>query len=121
MILRLAAGETIFPGRLSSLLLHHFGRRQSGSDLRGPIASLTPREAEIVELLADGLSNKQIARRLAITDATVKNHVHNILDKLDVSSRGGAAAYFRQATPAGISQAGLAFLTPDSRSVRPGL
>ncbi len=122
MILRLAAGETIFPGRLSSLLLHHFGRRQGGSDLQGSMASLTPREAEIVQLLADGLSNKQIARCLAITDATVKNHVHNILEKLDVSNRGGAAACFRRAAPVGISQAGLAFLAPPGRrTVQPDL
>ena len=120
MILRLAAGETIFPGRLSSLLLHHFGRRQGGSDLQGPMESLTPREADIVQLLADGLSNKQIARRLVITDATVKNHVHNILEKLNVSSRGGAAACFRRAAPTGTSQNGLAFLQPPSRrAVRP--
>ena len=120
MILRLAAGETIFPERLSPLLLHHFGRRQGGSDLQGPMGSLTPREAGIVQLLADGLSNKQIARRLVITDATVKNHVHNILEKLDVSSRGGAAAYFRRAALTGPSQAGLAFLpSPGRRAARP--
>lgn len=120
MILRLAAGETIFPGRLSALLLHHFGRRQNG-DLQDPMRSLTPREASIVQLLADGLSNKQIARRLVITEATVKNHVHNILEKLDVSSRGGAAACFRRAAPARASDAGLAFLAPPSRrAVQPG-
>ncbi|HEY0204583.1 MAG TPA: response regulator transcription factor [Acetobacteraceae bacterium] len=122
MILRLAAGETIFPGRLSALLLHHFGRRRGGSDLQGPMGSLTPREAMIVQLLADGLSNKQIARQLVITNATVKNHVHNILEKLDVSSRGGAAAYFRRAAPVGISQTGFAFLPPPGRrTVQPDL
>lgn len=116
MILRLAAGETIFPGRLSSLLLHHFGRRQNGSDVRGPMQSLTPRETGIVQLLADGLSNKQIARRLVITDATVKNHVHNILEKLDVTSRGAAAACFRRtAASAGASQVGLRSPAPLSR------
>ncbi len=116
MILRLAAGETIFPARLSSLLLHSFGRRQDGTSLQGPVRSLTPREVAIVQLLADGLSNKQIARRLVITDATVKNHVHNILDKLNVSSRGHAAAYFRQAALAGTSHfKPAAFLAPPRR------
>ena len=117
MILRLAAGETIFPGRLSSLLLHHFSRRQSSSDVQGPMQLLTPREAEIVQLLADGLSNKQIARCLGITDATVKNHVHNILEKLDVSSRGAAAACYRRTVSlTGASRIGLGFPTPSGRS-----
>ena len=48
---------------------------------------LTPREREIAALIGDGLSNKQIARRLSIELATVKNHVHNILRKLGVSRR----------------------------------
>jgi two-component system, NarL family, nitrate/nitrite response regulator NarL len=48
---------------------------------------LTRREAEIAELLDQGLSNKEIAQRLCITLATVKNHVHSILDKLEIRSR----------------------------------
>ena len=58
---------------------------------------LTPREAEVAALLELGLSNKQIARRLAIKLATVKNHVHNILEKLQVRRRGEAAALVRAA------------------------
>jgi two-component system nitrate/nitrite response regulator NarL len=49
--------------------------------------TLTPRQREIATLIAEGLSNKQIARRLSIERATVKNHVHNILAKLGVSRR----------------------------------
>jgi DNA-binding CsgD family transcriptional regulator len=56
---------------------------------------LSPREIEIVTLIERGLSNKQIATRLFIALATVKNHVHSILDKLDVRARGEAAAYLR--------------------------
>lgn len=52
-----------------------------------PRGSLTPREAEIAALMAEGLSNKEIARRLCIQVATVKNHVHNVLTKLDMSTR----------------------------------
>jgi DNA-binding NarL/FixJ family response regulator len=48
---------------------------------------LTARQREIATLIADGLSNKQIARRLSIEHATVKNHVHSILVKLGVSRR----------------------------------
>jgi DNA-binding NarL/FixJ family response regulator len=59
------------------------------------VARLTPREAQIVGLIDKGLSNKQIAGRLSIEPATVKNHVHNILEKLDVTRRGEAAAALR--------------------------
>jgi DNA-binding NarL/FixJ family response regulator len=56
---------------------------------------LTIREREIVALMRDGLSNKEIAKRLSIEVATVKNHVHNILDKLDVRRRGDVATALR--------------------------
>jgi DNA-binding NarL/FixJ family response regulator len=56
---------------------------------------LTNREREIVGLIDRGLSNKDIARSLRLSDATVKNHVHNILEKLNVHRRGEAAARLR--------------------------
>jgi DNA-binding NarL/FixJ family response regulator len=56
-------------------------------------ADLTPREREVLELVGEGLTNRQIADRLFIEVGTVKNHVHSILQKLDVSSRNDAAAY----------------------------
>ena len=57
-------------------------------------ADLTPREIEVLELIAAGLSNQEIADRLVIELGTVKNHVHSILQKLNVSSREDAAAYY---------------------------
>jgi two-component system, NarL family, nitrate/nitrite response regulator NarL len=60
---------------------------------------LTSREQEISALIERGLSNKEIARNLNIEVATVKNHVHNILGKLHVTSRGEAAAMHRDRTP----------------------
>lgn len=57
-----------------------------------PLPSLTSRESEILALVDQGCSNKDIARQLAISSATVKNHMHNILQKLHVSRRGQAAA-----------------------------
>jgi DNA-binding NarL/FixJ family response regulator len=56
-------------------------------------ADLTPREGEILELIGEGLTNQEIADHLHIQLGTVKNHVHNILKKLDVSNRQKAAAY----------------------------
>ena len=58
----------------------------------GEIA-LTRRETEILSLVARGLSNKEIASQLTITEGTVKNHVHNSLEKLHLSNRTQAAAY----------------------------
>lgn len=56
------------------------------------LARLTPREREITSLLAENLTNQEIAQRLFIEVGTVKQHVHNILDKLGVESRQQAAA-----------------------------
>jgi len=56
-------------------------------------AGLTSRELEVLELIGKGQTNQQIAEQLVIEVGTVKNHVHSILEKLNVSSRGEAAAY----------------------------
>jgi DNA-binding NarL/FixJ family response regulator len=58
-------------------------------------ARLTPREREILEAIGRGASNKDIARTLNISAATVKNHVHHLLEKLEVSTRSQAAALLR--------------------------
>lgn len=62
---------------------------------RGP-TSLTGREREILRLVEAGLSNREIATSLVIEVSTVKNHVHSILDKLGVATRGEAAALARR-------------------------
>jgi DNA-binding NarL/FixJ family response regulator len=59
------------------------------------LPSLTSRESEILALAEDGRSNKEIARQLTISYATVKNHMHNILQKLQVSRRAEAVARLR--------------------------
>ena len=58
-------------------------------------APLTRRERQIATLVADGLSNKEIAIELRIGPATVKNHIHNILEKLHVRRRGAIGSRFR--------------------------
>jgi DNA-binding NarL/FixJ family response regulator len=59
-------------------------------------ADLSPRETEVLELLAQGLRNAQIAKRLVISDKTVKTHLQHIYDKLDVGSRTEAVARARE-------------------------
>lgn len=56
-------------------------------------AQVTRRELEILRLVAEGLSNKEIGKKLSITEGTVKNHVHNALEKLHMDNRIQAAAY----------------------------
>lgn len=66
------------------------------SDVENNIANatdLTARELEVLKLISEGQTNQQLAESLVIEVGTVKNHVHNILDKLNVSSRREAAAY----------------------------
>jgi two-component system, NarL family, nitrate/nitrite response regulator NarL len=90
-----ARGEMICSPRVAGTLARRIASLASG---RGPspgTAALTAREREVLELLEIGLSNKQIARRLSIRLATVKNHVHSILAKLNVKRRGEAAAALR--------------------------
>jgi two-component system nitrate/nitrite response regulator NarL len=66
---------------------------------RPAAADLTPREGEILEMIELGLSNKEIARSLRIEVGTVKNHVHNILEKLNVRRRNQAARQLRMRSP----------------------
>jgi len=54
---------------------------------------LTPREVEVLHLVRDGCSNREIGQHLYISERTARTHVQNILDKLDVSTRAAAAAY----------------------------
>ena len=91
---RVAHGEAICDPEMTAALFKRLRSLAAGrpDDLGVP---LTPREQEIVALIDEGFSNKQIAQRLCIEPATVKNHVHNILEKLHVARRGEAAAVVR--------------------------
>jgi DNA-binding NarL/FixJ family response regulator len=66
---------------------------QAGRLLRSEPGPLTPREREVLALLAEGLTNRQIADRLVVSEHTVHRHVTNLLRKLDLPSRTAAAAY----------------------------
>jgi two-component system nitrate/nitrite response regulator NarL len=78
-------------GTLASLVRSGAGPEQAARRPAAPFSELTPRELEILERVADGLSNKMIARALDITDGTVKLHVKGILRKLGMRSRVEAA------------------------------
>ncbi|MQA90394.1 MAG: response regulator [Gemmatimonas sp.] len=91
-----ARGELRCSPRIAASLFRRVGKLKEGIPAEVG-SSLTPREREIAALIDEGLSNKQIAQRLHIGVSTVKNHVHNLLKKLNTSRRGVAAARVRWA------------------------
>jgi two-component system nitrate/nitrite response regulator NarL len=95
-------GEQACPAHIAAHLLHQLAQPSHRSLGAGPPV-LTAREVEIIQLLAKGLSNKDIARRLSISVATTKSHVHNLLTKLELPRRGHAASWLRQ-NPAALDE-----------------
>ena len=99
-----AAGESYVSPSLAARVLNNLGKPRSlPSD---PAAALSAREAEVLELVAQGMSNKMIARRLDLQEKTVKHHVSRVLAKLSASNRTEAAMIYRNARTAaiGVSQ-----------------
>jgi len=91
-----ASNEMRCSPRVAAALLRRVKRLSAAvAQASDPPARLTARELEILELIDEGLPNKTIARRLCIELPTVKNHVHNILEKLEVNGRAEAAARLR--------------------------
>jgi DNA-binding NarL/FixJ family response regulator len=86
-------GEMLFPPQIAANLVQHLSRIAAGERSAAPLPPLTARELEIVRRIGEGLSNKEIARALSIALPTVKNHVHNILEKLRIRRRTDAVAY----------------------------
>jgi DNA-binding NarL/FixJ family response regulator len=90
-----ARGETGCSPKVAASLLRAVASLAAERTGRSVPANLTPREREVLQLLDEGLSNKQIARRLCIELRTVKNHVHHILEKYRVTGRHEAVAQLR--------------------------
>ncbi len=84
----IARGEVYCSAKVASSLVRRVAER--ASSIPAPGGSLTAREAQILKLLQQGLSNKMISRTLGIELPTVKNHVHNILTKLGIHRRAEA-------------------------------
>jgi len=89
---RALRGELTCSPRIAGLLFQRIGAMSFKAGRQFQPSSLTLREQQILDLICEGKSNKEIARALRISYATVKNHVHNILEKLQVRRRGEAAA-----------------------------
>ena len=90
-------GEAPLSRDLASLMIEALHGLDERSRARDRAAVLSPREREVLDLLAQGARNKQIASTLVISEFTVKRHVQNILQKLELPSRRAAAAFYRTA------------------------
>ena len=93
------SGELPCSPRVAAAMAHRLATLARDNESEFGVRCLTAREMEVVRLIDRGMSNKEIARQLCIGVATVKNHVHNILEKLHVRRRSQAAALVRGMLP----------------------
>ncbi len=86
-------GQNYIQSNMTTELVKEFNRVTLRDKDKGEKKKLTAREIEVLELIAEGMINKEIAKQLYISEKTVKNHVSNIFKKLNVSDRTQAAIY----------------------------
>ncbi|RQD72255.1 MAG: DNA-binding response regulator [Tindallia sp. MSAO_Bac2] len=91
-IKKVANGESFIPAALTGKIFKELSRLTGGSKQPDP-DMLTPRELEVLQEVANGLSNKEIAGKLFISEKTVKNHLTNIFQKCNVSDRTSAVLH----------------------------
>jgi two-component system response regulator DegU len=92
-IRRVFRGEAFLPPNLITKLFSTLQRPSAADDAAPPEEDLTPREREVLQCIAQGMSNKEIAVSLYISQKTVKNHISSIFRKLDLTDRTQAAVY----------------------------
>jgi DNA-binding NarL/FixJ family response regulator len=98
-----ARGEAVFGAGVAAQMLSHFARTAT----MGPFPQLTAREHEVLGLIARGSDNAAVARRLDVSGKTVRNHVSNIITKLQVVDRSAAIMRAREAGLGGPPQSGI--------------
>ena len=86
-------GEIILCPIIAQKVLQHFGREPARQQPQLPYEQLTQRELGVLQLATEGLTNKEIAARLVISEKTAKNHIANIFSKLQVNDRTHAILY----------------------------
>jgi len=88
----LSRGEAALTPAIASKVLQEFLKLSQKPPPPPPTVRLTAREKEVLRLVAEGASNKEIAARLHVAEGTVKNHLHNVLEKFHLRNRAQAAA-----------------------------
>jgi DNA-binding NarL/FixJ family response regulator len=95
-------GEAVIAAPMAQRILDAFVQQaHRKAELGQEEVELSPREREVLELVSLGATNKEIANQLYISVGTVKNHIHNILEKLHLKNRAQMAAYARMRRVAG--------------------
>jgi DNA-binding NarL/FixJ family response regulator len=97
-----AAGKKVLPPRMTESLFSQIAKEVVGQEPAAVLEAvrMTPREREVIDLIGEGLSNKEIAQRLNVATHTVKSHVRNVMEKLALHTRLQIAAYsHREGTP----------------------
>ena len=89
-IRRVGRGESLLDPAVTARVLERLRNPEAGND---PLAGLTPQERRILDLIAEGMTNRQIGESMFLAEKTVKNYVSNLLAKLGMSRRSEAAAY----------------------------
>lgn len=89
------SGGAVFSSDIASRMMHYFTMPKTSQPINPALSELTGRETEVLELIADGYSNGQIASRLHLSAKTIANHVTNILNKLQVQDRHEAKKVLR--------------------------
>jgi DNA-binding NarL/FixJ family response regulator len=104
-----AAGDALLAPTVTRRLIAEFARQRPAGGTPG-LAALTPREVDVLRLVAEGLSNREIAARLVVTEETVKTHVSRLLGKLGLRDR----------TQAVVTAYESGLVVPRTSSPRPG-
>jgi DNA-binding NarL/FixJ family response regulator len=101
----IARGDALLDPAITRAVIAEFARRPVRSEIARKLEDLTAREREVLELLARGLSNAEIAKRFVVSDGTVKTHVASVLRKLGLRDRVQAVIY---AYESGLVEPGVA-------------
>ena len=107
-----AAGDALIAPRVTRRLIERFARQAPDVSQRAVLAALSPREREVLVLIARGSSNAEIASQLVVSEATVKTHASSILRKLDARDRVQAVVF---AYESGLVEPGSRRLADDDQ------
>jgi DNA-binding NarL/FixJ family response regulator len=103
VIRAVARGEALFGPAIAQRLARYFSAPRPATAAAGAFPELTDREREVLDLIARGRSNADIAQRLVVSPKTVRNHISNIFSKLQVADRAQAIVRAREAGMGGAS------------------
>lgn len=106
-IVDVAAGKFILDPVMTTRVLKNIGRGEAPPSKRDKLELLSAQELRVLELVATGKTNKEIATQMKLSDKTVKNYLSNMFEKLQITRRSQAAVLFTESRPPGSSGSGV--------------